>query len=231
MVRLALHHLVAVGERALEITGEKIRGGALVPTLGVCRLAADHGGVDGDRLFELPRRHRLVALRHQHVDGRVARAPPQSPHRLFRKVANLWIVVGKARTEYAVVGSGAVARNPDYGVGAPVRGRVRQRLDGLGAVGIGARLRRRNRSQKQHQQHQNDSPHGRIPSLRAMDQTSVGAIVDSQDGANSSLMRIRISVRAGPRSRSERHHHQAISGSPLRAYWKLNRRRAMEAPG
>src|SRR6185503_10104927 len=59
---IALHHLVAVGERALELAGEVEDRGALVPAFGEPGRAADYVAENRDRLREMGLLHLLDAF-------------------------------------------------------------------------------------------------------------------------------------------------------------------------
>src|SRR5262249_28986342 len=86
--RVALHHFLAVGQRAVEVTHEVVGGRPLVPALREAGRAGDHLGEDRDRLGQGARLHQSDPLGQERVDRRVARAVPDRPQGIVRFAAN-----------------------------------------------------------------------------------------------------------------------------------------------
>src|SRR5262245_21067340 len=85
---VALHDLLAVGQRAVELPHEVVRGRALVPPLGEGGRAGDHIAEDLDRFRQLAGAHEGDASREEGVDRRVARAMPDGPQGVVRLAAD-----------------------------------------------------------------------------------------------------------------------------------------------
>ena len=79
MVRVALEHLVAVGERLRVLAQQVVHRGALVPPLGELGPPRDHPREGLDRRLTVARLHLLDAECQQAVDLPVARATPHLP--------------------------------------------------------------------------------------------------------------------------------------------------------
>src|SRR5262245_2912234 len=86
--RIAVHDFLAVGQRAIEVAHEVVRGRPLVPSLREIGRARDHVAEHRDRLRQLARLHEADALGEAGVDRRVARAVPDRPQGVVRLAAN-----------------------------------------------------------------------------------------------------------------------------------------------
>ena len=79
VVRVALHDLVAVGERLAQLAGKKIQGSALVPAFGEIGLEFDDAGKGDDTLLQVAGIHLLDTRLVEPVHFRVAGAGPDTP--------------------------------------------------------------------------------------------------------------------------------------------------------
>ena len=142
VARVALHHLVAVGERAPVVAGEEIRGGALVPALRESGFALDDVAEDGDGLRNVPGLHQRRTLGEGAVDAGVARTAPQQPERLLGERAHQEVFIPQAAQQQRLVGHASVLRKPDDRFGTVRRVGMRQSGDNFRTIGGRIRGRR-----------------------------------------------------------------------------------------
>src|SRR6185369_5870093 len=166
VIRVALHHFVAVGERLLIFAQEVIDGRPLVPAFGELRLTPDDLAEGLDGLLALARVHLLEASREEPVDGRVARSAPHLPHRALRVLADDLVVVAQRRGQLR-----QIAHEPGlaqrFSAQAPTVGAalVGKRLERLLARRAGEQRRRRQGERDEHEGPEPSTPHGSYASL------------------------------------------------------------------
>src|SRR5262245_22121685 len=90
---IALHHLVAVAQRLIEIAHEVISGGALVPAFREVGTHLDDAREGIDRRPHLAIVHAADAPLQQFVHVGVAGAAPDAPHRRLRQTADARVIV------------------------------------------------------------------------------------------------------------------------------------------
>ena len=104
VVRIALHHLVAVGERLLILAQEVIDRRPLVPPFGELRTTLDDLGEGLHGELAPTSAHLLDADGEEAVDVRVAGSAPELPHRVLGERTDELVCVAQRRGERRQVG-------------------------------------------------------------------------------------------------------------------------------
>jgi hypothetical protein len=151
---VALHHLVAVGQRLLQLAHEEVQRRALVPGLGEVGLHRDDAAECGNRILREPLAHLANALLVQRVHLLVARACPDFPERLLGARSRSLIRVAQLLHQRLRIGHEAhVAQAGDSlaALGGIDVGKAFQRL-GARELGLRRPTREEHRGQRRRQQ-------------------------------------------------------------------------------
>src|SRR3990170_7844559 len=104
MLRVSLHHLIAVSKRFAHVARQVPGSRALVPALREGRLALDHAAEGLDRLRVAAGFHVLDTGSEHPVDLGVTRAAPHAPDGLFGQRTHVTIRVREALHQQRSVG-------------------------------------------------------------------------------------------------------------------------------